>query len=1031
MNDKKLQIPQEMIAKILKAIRNKDNVDKDARIYARALEENSDNLTDAQKQELSKVVNIYNENAMNTAYEMFLKIKNQCVKVIADSEQANHGKSTTAGNIFALTGNLYTNNLPHYDQEKVIKKELYKITKEIDQAFAKNKGKVKESSSIKMYDRIKELTPRLYKSLNKEDITLTPAENEIKNLIKDKYKELVNSNFLQLKDYVDRVNILYKSMDEDFKVNFNSLTNGTLTEKFENDNFVVDNKELSEKTLRSLKNVTEFLEAERVDRSYSNNNENKFSKNHIVLGKLNDKTYDDADMSLQNLRMNEIVNLLYTYNLMNLNKDFSNQMEFDTEVHKYVTNKAKDKAPALNIYDKAVLKQAVNEIYADKYESAKNYIALLSTLQMSKFLVNDKSNYLAIEKSLTYHISNNLMTLVGDSNKSTEHKIDLYNAVYNFSIGNTNIDDFKQRISNLKNNLSKDLSKEKSENISKSLDAISDITNKGVMSKENIDKIVSISEMDLNNTHSVKNDIVLLYSIDKYINMSNNFLIDYAKLIKDGKVTLNEGIEIPNASEIKVNPENYLGFLNKISNSNGCNNFMKYASFSDLATPAEKSDNQVNLSFNVDIRQDGVLEGLVGNLIDLTNVNADVSEVIDQKAFDYMDKLTINKSLEDVRKVVANGLPKTINQNLATSQLIADQMSKIQNKVRNSHICAKNETVQQLRTYNNKMEDLKNYVKVYPTRVANISDSEINIKDPIKNVRTSIGHTIAQNLDNILEQPFENVLNKFNDIDKESYAKYGSILKELYSQSYFRNEKMDATSREKLYRKVMSRIRTKANANIQREIVNIILRNEKGLDFIQSEAYKSVQSRIYTDKTKIALNKELKEATTDKERFYIQGRIKNLENSTYRYSKVKSKMNEILADFLTKEVGLTDVTKENAVDELERYLLIKVAVKPIGEEINVTNDKIVFDKSLNAIKDFEEKFSNYATNYKLTIAENDIDREVISKMQQNSKDASLVKEYFDKESKQDDAEMIDKSKSNDKLESNKTSHTEGEVVMPD
>lgn len=1029
MSDKKLQIPQEMIAKILRAIRHNDNVEKDAGVYSRALEENSNNLNNTQKEELSKVVNIYNEVAMNTAYEMFVKLNNKCSNTISDSEQANHGKSTTAGNIFALSGNLYINNLPHYDQEKVIKKELYKITKQIDQAFAKNKGKVKESSNIKMFDRIKEMTPRLYKSLNQEPITLTPAENEVKNLIKDRYVELTSSKSLNLKDYVDRVNILYKSMGEDFNVDFNSMSSNILSEKFENDGFVTDNNELREKTFRSLKNVHEFLDAERVERSYSNNKENKFSKNHIVLGKLNDKVYDDAKMSEQNIRMNEIINLLYTYNLMNIDKEFSNPTEFDNEVHKYVLNKVKDKKPALNIYNQDVLKQAQDETYAEKFRSSRTYIALLSTLQMSKFLVNDKSNYLAIEKVLTHHISNSLFTLVGDRQSESELNVRLYNSVYNYSIGNIDIASLRKEISNL--NLDVSNSKYNISQVTQNkLNTITDIIKDDVISKQRIDRLVDLSQISLNNTHSVKNDIALLFSVDKYVELSNNFLVDYAKLIKDGKVTLNENVSAPEASSLKGSSDKYLVFLNDISSSNGCVNFMNYTSYSDMAIPTEKSENQVNLSFNVDIRQDGVYEGQVGNLINLMYVNADVSETINQRALAYMDMVTNNKDFEDIQKIVNNGLPKTINQNLVTSQAIADQMSKIQNKVRNSHVCAKKEAIEELKLYTDKMEDLKNYVKVYPTRVASISENEINLKDPIKNVRTSIGLTISQNLDNLLDQPFENVLNKFEDISKEEYAKYGSILKELYSQSYFRKEKMDATSREKLYRKVMSRIRNSANTNIQRDIVSIILRNQKGLEFIQSEAYTSVQSRIYIEKTKSTLNKELKNAKSDKERIYIQGRIKDLETTSYRYTKIKSKMNEILADFLTNEVGLKDVTRENAVTELERYLLIKVAVKPLGEDLNSMSDKIAFDKSLNAIKEFEEKFNNFANNYKLNITESDIDKEVIEKMQQNSKEANLVKQYLDKESNQDSGEMIDKSKSSDKLESNKPIESEGEIVMP-
>ena len=1031
MSDKKLQIPQETIAKILKARRNNDNVEKDAGVYSRALEENSDNLTDTQKEELSATTNTYNEIAMYKCLSMFNMLSTKSIDIINNNEEANHGKSTTAGNILELSGNVYTNNYPHYDQAKVIKKELYKIPNQIDKAFAKNKDKVKESSNIKRYDRIKEMIPRLYKSLNNEEIVLTPAENEIKNLIKPRYDELISSKNLNLKDYVDRVNILFKSMGEEYKVDFNSLTSNFLNEKFQNDAFVVDNAELSENTLRSLNNVKEFLTAERIERSYSNSDENRFSKNHIVLGKLNDDVYDDPKMNEQNVRMNEIVNLLYTYNLMSVDKEFSNSMEFDAEVHKYVENRAKDKKSSLNIYKKDVLKQVSSEVYADKFENAKTYIALLNTLEMSKLLVNGKSNYLAIEKALTNHIANNLIALAKDNNKSTEYRIGLYNIVYNFSIGNIELEDFKKEIADMKVNLDKDkLSKENLEEISKNLNAIEDIANNGVMSKDKIDQLVELSKTGLTNTHSVKSDITLLFAVDKYVELSNNFLVNYAKLIKEGKLTLNQDVQLPDTINLKTNMDNYLQFVNTVSTSNGCTNYMDYTSCSDLATGAQRSENQINTSFNVNIRQDGVYEGKVGDLVHLENVNADITENLNPQVLAFINKVTNNVSPDYVQQVVSNGLPKTINQNLVTSQNIADQMTKIQDKIRNTHVCATKEAIKELKKCNENMEALKTFVKVYPTRVASISDSEVTIKDPIKNVRTSIGLTISQNLDNLLDQPFENVLSKFDDIDKENYAKYGSILKELYSQSYFRNEKMDATSREKSYRRVMSRIRNVTNTNIQREIVNIILKNQKGLEFIQSEAYTSVQSRLYTEKTKTALNKELKSATTDDQRFYIQGRIKNLESSTYRYSKIKSKMNEILADFLTNEIGLKDVTKSNAVAELERYLLIKVAVKPIGENLNVVNDKIVFDTSLKSLKDFENKFSNFATNYKLNITASDIDEEVIAKMKQNTKEASVVKEALVKESNQDSDEMVDKSQSSDKLESDKKGVAEGEIAMP-
>lgn len=1005
----KLQIPQ--IEKILKALNKKASDKENKKLASDFYTCLNEKQYDVSQEQLNIYKDLYDFQKYVESEE-YNKVAKKCLVdiwgEITKNDAKNHSETQlTSGNIVSLVSNAYADTLVQYDRRKTLFKEVFKANKL--GKIKDKKGKAYEPRELakkinEIYEFDKELkeiqlAEKQGKTYVVKDSKILEAENmDIYNKIKDDYNKAVkqkNSSANYIKESID---MLYFSMGENFTPNlFGKESSPVFKYEFSNDMNALNDKEVLKDTLKELQNVNNLMKScgfktvmTTSDRNFINGNQINF----ISTGNVYDDEQVDVVVRQHNEYLNRILNVLYVYNEDLFEQAIPDSKYFKKEMIDYASGNVKNKNTILplTMFNEDDLKTAlVDETnYESKYNDVKQLSCLLTTLKMFE-CINVGSDYLAVEKVMTDLISNKILSIKLQNKLEYQINMTLVSALRKYDNGDLPKDRCLSVIERLKEKYETAMKdKDNTLELSKNIDsAISYLKNPIKM---------GMAEQCLKNevgcTQNVLGDLTFLYSVDKFNDMYKDFSMHLSRLLNEKAILAPVKVNLPTEKiDFKKgkNIDMFLQYLDDVRRNSGVTPYGAFVNLNDLALNPERSENQYLLQKEVVYKDNNVVSANhIKDIVDVTDINQNVADNIEEiikKNMNGLNENSLNNYIKNFKDVKSN----------LTANILTDNQKQqnILNNLSNEHACLKMEEIGNIQ---NMFSAINHSLKRRSELAVEQVDFENNIvalKNPLIAAKSSIGKSIASNLTNIVNNKmFEGQLMKYTKCTEEDYPRINAILVRICGIINNKTEVVDFQMADKYYKKVVNAFAGSEGLNnsIQRSIVNAILARDNGMDFIMSESVTSSTSNNYYTIKKEELKKQYKKATKE-EKAEIIGQIKELDKKTYRYDKLKDKVNQVIRDFANEKLNL-NVTTSNAIESLESYVLTNVIAQNIYEARDLTY-KAQSKIAIQAINELKSMFSEYCLNNEnIKVSEDEIDRNLLEKLSKRtvSKDKKTGKE---------------------------------------
>ena len=983
------KIPKQVIKNILKSLRNVEDDNKlenDAVIYDKYINEKNGVLNEQQRKEVSNIINDYCIIKSKAYSEQAVEILSEIIKSVNNGNNSfKNEEEITLGNVSTTVSNIYNDVLVKYDHLKILSKIV--VEKNRKEPFVNEKRKPYDyislnKSILNIYN---------YIHSNNSTVTLNPSDSIIYNNVIEEYRDAVNKKSMNGDLVYKSINTLYKSMDSNFVPNLNCLSKNIMNFKFANDYDVVYNEELINSTKKLAKNVEQLLSLNKM-KIATISSENRADKNNIYLGERS-PIYDKTEKTLvkeHNKYLNDVLNALYTYNVYLYEKNVNNDHEFENNVLQYIkSNKQKDKkfSTVLHIYNEDLQLQAEDSEldYASKYQDSKSLTCLLNTLYMFK-LLSTGEDYLAVERVLTDLISNKVLAIYAEDKFTSQIQYNLINTLTKYEHGEISLDLCKKQLMLMDSKVEENCKSAKllKENIQNALQSLS-------RNSETVTSYVQIAQEFLPNK-DIFADITLLYSFDKYREMSKEFLYDYEKLVNKKLINLPDNISFPSKDvnfEKHKNTDMLVNLVDEVSKASGISVYYSHLSKNakiksnpnDLTINAEVSKNNIVKAYNVVMKENDVISGKLNDIINMDTLNVN-DYVVGEDVLNKVEK-KITKYSETFAKNLGGSNKKSVSEVVSNINTLSMKLNSNIYNIKDSKISVKYYEVDNLFKLVSDAEYCVEQMRQVVLEQNEIDNELVLVKNPILAAKVSLGMTLSNELNSVaVNKKFDQLLSRYSTAKEEDYPKYKTMLMQICGYINNRNEKIETNANDVRFKRVANLIAgdNGLNNSVQKNIIELISMTPNGLQFLLSESVTSITSKHRYLQQIEEINKQLVNASNEEKENLLKKK-KELSNDMYKYSKLKEKTSLIVKDFLQKELNVKDVIAENAFESLESYVLVMTCEDLIN--CSSLTSKVAVSTVKKHINEVKDKFKVFCNKYALEIKDTDINHKVVDEVSKN------------------------------------------------